>query len=341
MQRVYKCLSKQEFTQGKYKLVPIRDEDKYAIMQWRNEQIDILRQKEPLTKEKQEWYFSNVVDKLFEQETPNQLLFSFLENEILIGYGGLVHIDWESKNAEISFITATERNEDKNQFTNDWNSYLNVLKKVADLDLGFNKIYTYAYDIRPRLFQVLISSNFVEEARLKDHISIDNKLHDVVIHSCFFESISFRMANEGDLLMYFNWVNDDEVRQNSFNSAKIELEDHKKWFTNKINDSKSLMLIAYLKNIPVGQVRFDETQHPDFEIDFSIEKKWRGKGIGAKILRAGTLELINKKPFFNRIIGKVKVDNISSGKSFINAGFKQSVKANDKNIIEYYFDNDR
>jgi hypothetical protein len=103
--RNYRCLTQQEFAKGELKLVPIRDEDKYSIMKWRNEQIAILRQKSPLTKENQEKYFKEVVEKLFETDQPSQLLFSFLEKGNLIGYGGLVHIDWENKNAEISFLT--------------------------------------------------------------------------------------------------------------------------------------------------------------------------------------------------------------------------------------------
>jgi hypothetical protein len=89
MNRAYKILKKTTFQNGIYSLVPIREEDKYIIMQWRNEQIDILRQKQVLTKEEQEQYFSATIANLFEQEKPTQLLFSFLENNILIGYGGL------------------------------------------------------------------------------------------------------------------------------------------------------------------------------------------------------------------------------------------------------------
>ena len=66
-----------------------------------------LRQDKPLTEEDQEAYFLNVVAKLFEQERPNQLLFSFLDGDKCIGYGGLVHINWIDKNAEISFIMNT------------------------------------------------------------------------------------------------------------------------------------------------------------------------------------------------------------------------------------------
>ena len=80
----YSCLEQQEFSNGKYKLVPIRFEDRDEIMNWRNEQIYHLRQKEPLTIQQQDDYFQNVIGKLFSQKEPNQLLFSYLENYIFI-----------------------------------------------------------------------------------------------------------------------------------------------------------------------------------------------------------------------------------------------------------------
>src|SRR5688500_1316960 len=101
MQRNYKCLLQSEFSDDEYKLVAIRDDDRYEIMKCRNEQINVLRQKEPLITEMQENYFRPTVNRLFLEETPPQLLFSLLHNEDLIGYGGLVHIDWESRNGEI------------------------------------------------------------------------------------------------------------------------------------------------------------------------------------------------------------------------------------------------
>ena len=101
--RVYNCLSNQVFKNEAFAIEPIRDEDKYAILKIRNEQIYHLRQAKPLTVEAQENYFATVVANLFEQEFPNQLLFSFFENGEFIGYGGLVHINWIDKNAEIYY----------------------------------------------------------------------------------------------------------------------------------------------------------------------------------------------------------------------------------------------
>ena len=65
---------------GKYALVPIRYEDRVDIMKWRNEQIYHLRQKEELTKLEQDLYFKNIVRELFEQSSPNQLLFSYIQS---------------------------------------------------------------------------------------------------------------------------------------------------------------------------------------------------------------------------------------------------------------------
>jgi len=105
--REYKVLNKNNYESVEFKIIPLRQEDRYDIMKWRNEQIYHLRQNKPLTKKDQDLYYQTVVDKLYENERPDQILFSFLEGEKLIGYGGLVHINWIDKNAEISFIMET------------------------------------------------------------------------------------------------------------------------------------------------------------------------------------------------------------------------------------------
>ncbi len=181
MTRRYKLLNQQVFESGKYRLVPIRHEDRYAIMQWRNEQIYHLRQAEPLTKEKQNWYFENVVDQLFDQEQPDQMLFSFLEGEECIGYGGLVHINWVDRNAEVSFIMNTDL--EKDGFSSNWGIYLEHLEKVAFEALKFHKLYVYAFDIRPHLYQALESNSYFLDARLKEHCYFLGEYIDVVIYA--------------------------------------------------------------------------------------------------------------------------------------------------------------
>ena len=100
----YKILKTSQYESGNIKIVPIRYEDRLLIMHWRNEQMYHLRQQKVLTETDQNQYFDTVVSKLFDADQPNQLLFSYLKEDVCIGYGGLVHINWKDKNAEISFI---------------------------------------------------------------------------------------------------------------------------------------------------------------------------------------------------------------------------------------------
>jgi len=177
----YKILSKQVFSKENFSIVPIRYEDRFAIMKWRNEQIYHLRQNKPLTIEDQENYFKNVVNKLFEQEQPNQILFSYLDNDKCIGYGGLVHINWTDKNAEISFIMSTEL--EKENFKKHWGIFLNLIEQVAFTDLKLHKIYTYAFDLRPYLYKPIENAGFVKEATLKEHCYFNREFKNVIIHA--------------------------------------------------------------------------------------------------------------------------------------------------------------
>lgn len=150
-------------------------------MQWRNEQLYHLRQQKPLTTEDQENYFSIVITKLFAQEQPNQILFSYLENGICIGYGGLVHINWADKNAEISFVMDTQL--EKEYFSKHWSTYLGLIEQVAYSELNLHKIFTYAFDLRPHLYDVFEANGFRKEAVLKEHCLFGNNFIDVIIHS--------------------------------------------------------------------------------------------------------------------------------------------------------------
>lgn len=179
----YRVLNKQKFKAGNYSIVPIRMQDRFAIKTWRNEQIFHLRQNKPLTDEQQDVYFNTVVKNLFDQETPNQILFSYLDGKKCLGYGGLVHINWIDKNAEISFITDTSINKDKYDFH--LTTFLGLIEDVAKNQLQFHKLFTYAFDLRPEIYPVLEKNGFKKEAILKEHCLFNGKFIDVIIHSKF------------------------------------------------------------------------------------------------------------------------------------------------------------
>lgn len=179
----YKVLKKQVFTEGDYRIVPIRMEDRYAIMKWRNEQIFHLRQDKPLSKVDQDGYFNTVVSGLFNQEQPNQILFSYLKGDECIGYGGLVHMNWVDKNAEISFITNTSIEKEHYEFH--MSTFLGLIAELANSELDFHKIFAYTFDVRPEIYSILEMNGFKKEAVLSEHCLFNGNFIDVIIHSKF------------------------------------------------------------------------------------------------------------------------------------------------------------
>lgn len=314
--RQYKVLTQQVFQNDEYRLVPIRYKDRYQIMKWRNEQIYHLRQKEPLTKERQDAYFEKVVAKLFDQEQPEQILFSFLQNEECIGYGGLVHINWVDRNAEVSLVLNTSL--EMEHFVELWCAYSILIKRLAFKELELNKIFTYAFDVRPRLYEALEVSGFIEEARLKEHSKIGNEYKDVVFHSCFNPEkyLNLRKVNEDDVNLLFNWVNDPVVRMYALNPEPIQWESHLDWFNQKLKSTDAAIYIAEgYGHYPIGQIRI-EKEDDKWVIDYSIDKYFRGLGLGQKIVA----EMIRQNSSSN-FIAEVKAENIPSQKVFEKLGF--------------------
>ena len=294
-----------------------------------------LRQGQELSAKDQDNYYQNVVCKLFEEEQPKQILFAFLEKGELVGYGGLVHINWIDKHAEVSFLMNTELQESR--FADYWGNYLKLLRFVAFDALKFRKIFTYAFDVRPHLYPVLQDAGFIEEAILKDHCCINSEFKDVLIHSNFSGApVTFREANKNDVKIYFEWTNDSLVRSQSFQSDDIQYEDHVRWFESKIEDSKTLMLLFSDEEKHIGQVRIEQKPDENF-ISVSLAASSRGKRFGSRILRLASIE-------FQKIIGGaisayIRKDNQASIRSFESAGYvlESSLEINNIPSLKYIY----
>ena len=81
------------------------------LKDWRNAQIDVLRQSRLLTDEDQQrWWVSLTKDT-------TQILFGLYVDSPkpeLIGYGGLVYLNRENRRAETSFLVAPEQAQTQN-----------------------------------------------------------------------------------------------------------------------------------------------------------------------------------------------------------------------------------
>jgi hypothetical protein len=179
----YICLKKNNYSFENYQLIPIRLENAEIIRKWRNEQIVFLRQEKPVSSSEQVQYFEQIIIPTFKKSKPELILFSFLENSQIIGYGGLVNIDWDKKITEISFLADTDRTKNSSLYETDFSIFLNFLKKIACDELNFNELFTETYDIRPTHISILEKNGFAIFKREKKGKTIDGKSVDILFHS--------------------------------------------------------------------------------------------------------------------------------------------------------------
>lgn len=329
----YKVLKKQIFNLDTFSLVPIRFEDRLDIMRWRNEQIYHLRQPKPLTEEDQNVYFGNVIAKLFNQDQPNQLLFSFLKDNICIGYGGLVHINWVDKHAEISFIMDTKLEEI--DFNINWSMFLTLIKQLAFDELNLHKIYTYAFDLRPNLYTCLEQNDFFKEAELKEHCRFDGGYKNVIIHS-YINKITLRKANSGDLELTFKWANDKKIREYSFSKDEITFYTHKNWFLKKIDDINcNYYILENCLKTALGSIRIDKNEFNQMVVSYLIDPEFHGNSYGFVLLKLLENELKLFKHNENlELLGLVQSENIPSLKIFRKLNYKESIIDNIHNFTK-------
>jgi RimJ/RimL family protein N-acetyltransferase len=179
----YTCLNEVFFTFREYSICSIREQDIMLIKDWRNLQIDILRQQSHISIDEQINYFNTYIWPTFALKQPKQILMSFICKNKLIGYGGLVHISWEDKRCELSFLLNPERHESL-QYDADFSAFITLMKVMAFKDLNFHRIFTETFNIRDWHISILEKNGFVREGVLKDHVIINGQYVDSIIHVC-------------------------------------------------------------------------------------------------------------------------------------------------------------
>ena len=178
----YSFLASNKFCLDEYCLIPLMEQEMELIRKWRNEQIDYLRQNKPLTKDEQSKYYHQVIKKSFYEKKPEMILFSFILKNSCIGYGGFVHIDWNLKKAELSFVLNTNRTEKLETYKKEFSIFLKIILNIGFKQILFHKIFTETFDIRPNTILVLEKTGFVLENRLSSKNYINGSYVDSLFH---------------------------------------------------------------------------------------------------------------------------------------------------------------
>lgn len=177
-------------------------------------------------------------------------------------------------------------------------------------------------DLANRLSDLFDDQEARQSMVMKGQRLIDGQGAERVAKRMLTKEIAFRPVVLDDWELLLDWANDPVTRKNSFQTAAISTEEHKKWLAAKLKDPSCLMLLAMTgAGEPFGQVRFDDMDGNDTVISVSISREYRGLGLGCRMIQ-GACVLFMKEKGDGRIKALVKQNNESSRKAFSGAGFR-------------------
>ena len=130
------------------------------------------------------------------------------------------------------------------------------------------------------------------------------------------DKLSIRLAKINDVRFIFNLHTQNVLKKNFFSKKVTSFNDHKLWFKNKIKE-KMLFICTYKSK--VGYIRYDKLNKNSLTVSIAIKDKFKKKGFGRIMLKK---TLRKKKMIKKKIYAKVKYNNLSSKKFFLNNGFK-------------------
>lgn len=151
---------------------------------------------------------------------------------------------------------------------------------------------------------------------------VDGKGTKRIIRQMLVGKIKLRPVGTNDTKLLYQWANDKEVRLSSFRSEPIPWETHLQWLGKKLNNKNVWIRIAETDTgAPIGQIRFDLKDHI-WRISYSLDKRFRGLGLGKRLLKAGLKKIEATIDLPATIQGAIKKDNPASKISFENCGFR-------------------
>ncbi|MFN0075737.1 MAG: UDP-2,4-diacetamido-2,4,6-trideoxy-beta-L-altropyranose hydrolase [Prosthecobacter sp.] len=169
------------------------------------------------------------------------------------------------------------------------------------------------------LHEVLADAGQRQALAQNAHNLVDGRGAGRVAENMACYPLSLRRATLDDARLLLEWANDPVTRQASFNSEPIVWETHVAWLQRRLNDAQCAFYIAEAGTQAVGTVRFDRREGGVAEISLSLAPSARGRGLGAKLIRLGTVTVLDEG-LCQQVSGWVKADNRASISAFQRAG---------------------
>ena len=217
---------------------------------------------------------------------------------------------------------------------NEWKKKGFLLNTIYHNDVNFNrKIIENIQTLKSITVRKKLSGIGKKNVDGQGSVRVVNYIIDKV---CSKNGFYLRNASDIDSKNVFDLSNDPTVRSQSINPAMIKLEDHKKWFAEKINKEDYIFLLAFdKKNNFIGQVRFDINK-AEAVVSISIVNEFRGRGFSKSILKEACSKMFAQKNITD-IAAYILPDNIASINGFKSAGFIKSDESiiNEKRFLKF------
>lgn len=213
---------------------------------------------------------------------------------------------------------------------NQLNIYNSFLKKGAIYGCGDFSNYSIQ-DFFESIQKITKLKEYNSSLKIQQEL-FDSQISNRFLQLLNYAHLSIRKASKNDMLQVYNWSNDSIVRKNSYDSKPLILENHKKWFTSKIKNEKTLFYIIEYNSIPAGMVRYEREEHHSV-VGITIAEEFRGRKLAPLFLIKTAKKYFHK--FEKPILAYIKKENTPSIKSFKKAGY-QLYKEESFNEIDSY-----
>lgn len=178
----YIVMPQPELSEGALVVRAVEPPDIEPIRVWRNAQMDVLRQKAPISEKAQIAYYATQIWPQKPCATPDNILLAMEMRAALVGYGGLVHVNWADRRAEVSFLldpVVEARAETRGDI---FKLFLKVLKRFAFEHLRLEKLTVETFETRPNYIRLFDENGFAREGRLRGQVLIEGTRIDSILH---------------------------------------------------------------------------------------------------------------------------------------------------------------
>jgi len=180
----YACLPTTTIALHPYRIEPVQPDHIQPIRVWRNAQLDVLRQSSVISEEQQTKYFAQNIWPEMSSLTPTRILVSYFEAGRLVGYGGLVYIDWTMRSAEVSFLLDPELVARRETYRRYQLGFFALIKRLAFDELPLTSLTTETYAQRVAHIENIETAGFRKVATFSDSPTPNRQLSDSIMHRC-------------------------------------------------------------------------------------------------------------------------------------------------------------